>query len=110
MCAVYSFYSYVCVFYCHTVVIQYGFITIFVAAFPLAPLFALLNNIIEIRLDAYKLVTQFKRPVSGRAVDIGLFPFYLLSNPAFCNDCFTSSSAFVNTFWDLKLPSVDKSL
>jgi len=54
-------------------VIQYGFITIFVAAFPLAPLFALLNNIIEIRLDAYKLVTQFKRPVASRAVDIGQF-------------------------------------
>ena len=29
-------------------VIQYGFITIFVSAFPLAPLFALLNNIIEV--------------------------------------------------------------
>jgi len=54
-------------------VIQYGFITIFVAAFPLAPLFALLNNIIEIRLDAYKLVTQFKRPVASRAIDIGMF-------------------------------------
>jgi len=58
---------------CHVSVIQYGFITIFVAAFPLAPLFALLNNIIEIRLDAYKLVTQFKRPVAYRAVDIGQF-------------------------------------
>jgi len=34
-------------------------------------LFALLNNIIEIRLDAYKLVTQFKRPVASRAIDIG---------------------------------------
>ena len=35
--------------------IQYGFITLFVAAFPLAPLFALLNNIMEIRLDAHSL-------------------------------------------------------
>ena len=61
-----------CVLCCISV-IQYGFITIFVAAFPLAPLFALLNNIIEIRLDAYKLVTQFKRPVASRAVDIGQF-------------------------------------
>ncbi|GIX67075.1 anoctamin-4 [Caerostris extrusa] len=31
-------------------VIQFGFVTLFVAAFPLAPLFALLNNIVEIRL------------------------------------------------------------
>ena len=30
-------------------VLQFGFITIFVAAFPLAPLFALLNNWVEIR-------------------------------------------------------------
>ena len=29
-------------------VIQYGFITIFVSAFPLAPFFALINNIIEV--------------------------------------------------------------
>ena len=35
--------------------IQYGFITLFVAAFPLAPLFALINNIFEIRLDARKV-------------------------------------------------------
>jgi hypothetical protein len=33
-------------------VLQFGFITIFVAAFPLAPLCALLNNWMEIRLDA----------------------------------------------------------
>ena len=30
-------------------VIQYGFVTLFVAAFPLAPLFALINNVVEIR-------------------------------------------------------------
>ena len=45
--------------------------TIFVAAFPLAPLCALINNVIEIRLDAYKFVTQWKRPLALRAQDIG---------------------------------------
>lgn len=54
-------------------VIQFGFVTIFVAAFPLAPLFALLNNIIEIRLDAYKFVTQWRRPLAARAQDIGIW-------------------------------------
>ncbi|XP_033740659.1 anoctamin-4-like isoform X4 [Pecten maximus] len=54
-------------------VIQYGFVTIFVAAFPLAPLFALINNIFEIRLDAYKFVTQWKRPMAARAQDIGIW-------------------------------------
>lgn len=41
------------------------------AAFPLAPLFALLNNIGEIRLDAYKMVTQARRPLAERVEDIG---------------------------------------
>ncbi|KAE8607112.1 hypothetical protein XENTR_v10011019 [Xenopus tropicalis] len=54
-------------------VIQFGFTTIFVAAFPLAPLLALLNNIIEIRLDAYKFVTQWRRPMPARATDIGIW-------------------------------------
>lgn len=52
-------------------VIQFGFVTLFVASFPLAPLFALLNNIIEIRLDAKKFVTELRRPVAARARDIG---------------------------------------
>lgn len=53
------------------VVLQYGFVTLFVAAFPLAPLCALLNNIAEIRLDAYKMVTQARRPLGERVEDIG---------------------------------------
>ncbi|XP_019876334.2 anoctamin-4-like isoform X1 [Aethina tumida] len=52
-------------------ILQYGFITLFVAAFPLAPLCALLNNIAEIRLDAYKFVTQARRPLAERVEDIG---------------------------------------
>lgn len=52
-------------------VIQYGFVTLFVAAFPLAPLFALLNNICEIRLDAYKMIAQARRPIAERVENIG---------------------------------------
>nr|KAG5698674.1 hypothetical protein BaRGS_022562 [Batillaria attramentaria] len=54
-------------------VLQFGFITIFVAAFPLAPLFALLNNWVEIRLDAHKFVCETRRPVAERAQDIGVW-------------------------------------
>lgn len=54
-------------------VLQYGFVTIFVAAFPLAPFFALLNNILEMRLDAKKLLTFYRRPVSQRVRDIGVW-------------------------------------
>ena len=52
-------------------VLQFGFITIFVAAFPLAPLFALLNNWVEIRLDAQKFVCETRRAVAERAESIG---------------------------------------
>ncbi|XP_071511474.1 anoctamin-7-like [Diadema antillarum] len=54
-------------------IIQFGFITIFVAAFPLAPLFAILNNWLEIRLDAQKFVCELRRPVAERAQDIGVW-------------------------------------
>ncbi|RWS10233.1 anoctamin-7-like protein [Dinothrombium tinctorium] len=54
-------------------ILQFGFITIFVAAFPLAPLFALLNNWIEIRLDSKKLVCETRRPVAERAQNIGVW-------------------------------------
>ena len=51
--------------------LQYGFVVMFVAAFPLAPLFALLNNIVEIRLDAINFVKNNRRTIASRAEDIG---------------------------------------
>ncbi|XP_039268721.2 anoctamin-4-like isoform X2 [Styela clava] len=54
-------------------VIQFGFVTLFVASFPLAPLFALLNNVIEIRLDAYKFTTQIRRLPARRCENIGMW-------------------------------------
>ncbi|XP_033941207.1 anoctamin-1, partial [Pseudochaenichthys georgianus] len=54
-------------------IIQYGFVTLFVASFPLAPAFALLNNVIEIRLDAAKFVTELRRPDAVRCKDIGIW-------------------------------------
>lgn len=60
-------------FFPFPLVIQFGMVTLFVASFPLAPLFALLNNIIEIRLDAKKFVTELRRPIAAKAKDIGSF-------------------------------------
>ena len=54
-------------------VLQFGFITIFVAAFPLAPFFALANNIFEIRIDSDKFVCEVRRPIADRAQDIGIW-------------------------------------
>lgn len=52
-------------------VIQFGFVTLFVASFPLAPALALANNVFEIRVDAWKITTQFRRNVPEKAQDIG---------------------------------------
>ncbi|CAF2083690.1 unnamed protein product [Rotaria magnacalcarata] len=53
------------------IILQFGFVTFFCLSFPLAPLFAFLNNIFEIRIDALKVVKEFRRPVARRAVGIG---------------------------------------
>ncbi|KAF9418764.1 Anoctamin-5 [Podila epigama] len=54
-------------------VIQFGFCTLFVTSFPVAPAFALVNNWIDIRLEAYRLLTQYQRPIALRAQDIGMW-------------------------------------
>ncbi|NXJ99097.1 ANO9 protein, partial [Corythaixoides concolor] len=54
-------------------VIQYSFTTIFVAAFPLAPLLAFFNNLFEIRLDAIKMMRLHRRMVPRKANDIGIW-------------------------------------
>lgn len=52
-------------------IIQIGYVTLFVVSFPLAPALALLNNYFEIRVDAHKLVNATRRPNPRGAQDIG---------------------------------------
>jgi len=52
-------------------VIQYGYISMFAASFPLAPLLAVLNNLVEIRTDALKLLTAHSRPQYKGTQNIG---------------------------------------
>jgi len=52
-------------------IIQFGYATLFVAAFPLAPFMSLVNNYIEIRVDSWKLCQQCRRPEPSGAQDIG---------------------------------------
>lgn len=52
-------------------VIQFGYAALFVVAFPLAPLLALLNNYVEIRVDSYKVLHNTARPIPCGAQDIG---------------------------------------
>jgi hypothetical protein len=41
--------------------------------YRLAPLFALINNLIEVRLDAWKFLSKYKRPIPYKASDIGIW-------------------------------------
>jgi len=52
------------------IVIQYGYVTMFVVAFPLAPALALLNNVFESKVDLFKL-TECRRPALQQRSNIG---------------------------------------
>jgi anoctamin-10/anoctamin-7 len=52
-------------------ILQFGYASLFVTAFPLAPFLAAVNNHIEIRVDAFKLLEQTRRPIPKGAEDIG---------------------------------------
>ncbi|KAM7255699.1 hypothetical protein ACFE04_008597 [Oxalis oulophora] len=51
--------------------LQFGMIMMFACAFPPAFGFAAVNNIMEIRTDALKLLTMFRRPIPRDARTIG---------------------------------------
>ena len=51
--------------------VQYGYLALFAPAFPLAPLLAFVNNIFEIRIDALKYCSVYRRPAFRQAEDIG---------------------------------------
>ena len=50
---------------------MYGFIMLFGAVFPLAPLVALLCNVIDVRIDGYRILWKNRRYIAQRAEDIG---------------------------------------
>jgi len=51
--------------------IQFGYATLFVAAFPLCMIMSLINNWVEIRVDGWKLCQLCRRPEPRSAEDIG---------------------------------------
>lgn len=51
--------------------LQFGYVFLFSSAFPLAALWALINNVTEIRSDAFKMVNIFQRPFAESASNIG---------------------------------------
>ncbi|XP_034140748.1 uncharacterized protein LOC117591556 isoform X3 [Drosophila guanche] len=51
--------------------VQMGYVVLFSAAFPLAGMCALINNLMEIRSDAFKLAHVHQRPFGQRVANIG---------------------------------------
>jgi anoctamin-10 len=51
--------------------IQFGYVFLFSAVYPMATFWAVVNNVLEIRADAFKLCRLYQRPVTKRVKDIG---------------------------------------
>ena len=51
--------------------LQFGYVFLFSAVFPTAAFWALINNVTEIRGDAFKLCRVFQRPFSQPCSGIG---------------------------------------
>lgn len=84
-------------------VLQFGYSTMFVVAFPFAPLLAFINNYVEIRLDAHRLLKETRRPRPLHVNSIGYWYQVLQSMSAiaictnagvviFTGEYFTSAS------------------
>ncbi|CAL4107831.1 unnamed protein product [Meganyctiphanes norvegica] len=83
-------------------ILQYGFVTIFVSSFPMAPLFALINNVIEFHLDSEKLLTLFRRPVAVQDTGIGIW-FNIITS---IGSLSVLSNAFIIAFTSTFIPEL----
>ena len=79
--------------------IQFGYATLFAAAFPLAPIMACLSNYIKIRVDVWKLCQILRRPEPRTAEDIGTWYsiYELISSAAILSN--TALVCFTGTFF-----------
>jgi hypothetical protein len=59
------------------IIIQYGYVVLFGAVWPVVVLLALVELIIEIRVDAFKLCTVLRRPLPKGCEDIGTWGNFL---------------------------------
>ncbi|KAL3878156.1 hypothetical protein ACJMK2_030526, partial [Sinanodonta woodiana] len=88
-------------------IILYGFLMLFAASFPLAPLLAMLVLVIDIRVDAKRLLWWNRRPVAFIAEDIGMWYGIL----TFVNLCGVISNGFLIAFtstWGSKYTDTEK--
>ena len=87
-----------------SLVVQFNYAVMYVAAFPLAPFLALVSAYVQLRIDAWKFVLTHRRPIPKSAEDIGTWEdcLNLLSVIAIVSNfgvMFFTSRFFENTTW-----------
>ncbi|XP_076071817.1 anoctamin-7-like [Mytilus galloprovincialis] len=75
-------------------IIQYGFLMLFAAALPIAPLIVLITNFIDKWLDARRMLWWYRRPLATIAQDTGTWYIIL----KFVNICGVISNGFLIGF------------
>uniref|UniRef100_A0A1A7Y9Y5 Anoctamin n=2 Tax=Iconisemion striatum TaxID=60296 RepID=A0A1A7Y9Y5_9TELE len=69
--------------------VQFGYLSLFSCVFPLTAVLLLLNNLTEIRSDAYKICKLFRKPFSPPVGDMGVWQlaFEILSFVSVVSNC-----------------------
>ena len=57
--------------------LQFGYVSLFSSVFPTAALWALVNNIVEIRTDAFNMVHVYQRPFAQPTAGIGAWQVWI---------------------------------
>jgi len=52
---------------------QFSYVFLFSSVYPMAAFWALLNNVLELKTDAFKICQVYQRPPSARAANIGVW-------------------------------------
>lgn len=73
--------------------IQYGMAFLFFAIFPLAPVIAAINSILEVRLDAFKLCVAMRKPRQRSAKSVN--NAWMVSTMHFCTELLFCLSASI---------------
>lgn len=69
--------------------LQFGYVFLFSSVYPMAAFWALLNNVLELKTDAFKLCRVFQRPSVKKVASIGVWQncFELLGCVAVATNC-----------------------
>ncbi|XP_065353093.1 anoctamin-10 isoform X3 [Cloeon dipterum] len=69
--------------------IQFGYVILFSSVYPAAALCAVINNVLEVRADAFKLCRVTRRPIPKRVKDVGAWQraFEAVGVISICTNC-----------------------